>query len=129
MQNLLGNIDTKIEYVKENISTPNDLKKVIQLVKKRDTIRELHKNKCVGCKKKFLHDNLPALHFHRRDEKNNIQSSETSKKIKNYEYSHLKEWLQRKTVLHCVEIAIKCYILNNSKKVIKKLLMRNIQKR
>jgi len=109
---LMGNIDTKIKYVKKNISNTNDLKRVIQLVKKREVIRELYGSKCIGCRKNFLQDNLPALQFHHRDEKNDIKRSETSKKIKNYEYNHLKEWLLRE---NCVALCGNCHKMLHSK--------------
>jgi len=106
-----GDISKKIKYVRESILNPNNLKRVVQLVKKREVINELYGGICVGCRNTSAQVNLPAIQFHHRDGKNDIKGSETFKKIKNYEYNHMKEWLKEED---CVALCGNCHKMVHS---------------
>jgi len=71
----------------------------------------------ISCRKNFLQDDLQAFQFHHKDENNDIKSSETSKKIINYEYNPLKEWIQKEKG---VALYGNCHKMLHSKHFVKK---------
>jgi len=106
-----GDINARVTFIRKSISNPKDLKRVVQLVKKQEAIKDLYGGICTGCRKITAYDYLPAIQFHHRDGRNDIKGSETYKKIKNYEFNHMKEWLKKE---NCVALCGNCHKMVHS---------------
>ncbi|MHA1884735.1 MAG: hypothetical protein ACW96S_06775, partial [Promethearchaeota archaeon] len=100
-------------YVKRKLPNSNYevLRQVSRNIKKQIVINYLFEGKCVGCRDINIKNNLPALQFHHRDQKNPHKMSKTFVNLRHLECKEIIEKLKEE---NCVVLCANCHKMQES---------------
>lgn len=84
--------------------------RVLEWVKKRFIVEKFYNGKCVGCKKVYIYNYLPALEFHHKFKRDEIDKIRWSK-IKKYEIKKIAQLLKKQ---NCICLCSNCHTLLHS---------------
>ena len=80
--------------------------RIVEWLKKRSVIEQLYDGKCVGCNKITVENNLPALQFHHRSERKEVENKFKWHKIKKYDIKTISKELIKED---CVCLCANCH--------------------